>query len=389
MNKRRSILLIIGKVHSSSSQGIRYHNLMNNFGDDYEIKVLTLYPTLFLNKNFKSKSLKVTSLEKTFKWILNHVIERFLFPDKYIFKIRKYKALINNALLTKTYDYIILGLTPFSLYKLASFIKRATPDKYILCDLSDPFIKNAANNYWIPFWEYRINYFEKRALSYVNRLIVLNPVVKILYAKTYKSFNAQNIYVVEQGVPEKPFIKNNTEFVKNFDDKGVKLLYAGGMYTKLREPFELYKAIESIDNHELVLDIYGNIKPVFSSFSNKKIVYKGIIPQSRLFEEYLKCQILVFIDNAFGIQVPGKLFEIISQDKPVLFIYSNSDSPSLLYLKDSTNIFLVKNEATEIQLIIEKILNTDLNSFTGTIVSNYTWIKLADKYREIIEHLND
>jgi hypothetical protein len=94
----------------------------------------------------------------------------------------------------------------------------------------------------------------------------------------------------------------------------------------------------------------------------------------------------VFIDNSTGIQVPGKLFEIISQNKPVLFIYSNPDSPSLFYLKNSTNVFLVKNLAKEINLAVEKIVSMDLNSFKGTDVTQFTWDNLSLRYKEIIDN---
>jgi hypothetical protein len=382
VDKKREILFIIGKVHFASSQGTRYHALISNLQTTFEIRVLTLYPEIFNNLNYEKGNITLLNkyFRSVFKWLYSHFIEGFLFPDKYIFIIKKYKSLIDRAFLLKNYDYVILGLTPFSLYTLAPYIKIKHPGLSLICDLSDPFTDNAANKYWLPFWKYRVRKFEDNSLSFINKIIVLNPSIKALYVKTYKSLIAENIYVVEQGFNLReptispPFFKNK-----------IKLLYAGGLYSKFREPFELFKAIQGINNQKLELYLYGNIAAKFIPGNCSNIMYGGVLSQEDLFNKYNESQLLIFIDNNRGIQVPGKLFEVISQNKPVLFIYSNMSSPSMNYLKNSTNVFPVYNVASNIQSMIELILKKDLNSFAGTDVNNFTWERLSQKYLSIIE----
>jgi hypothetical protein len=73
-------------------------------------------------------------------------------------------------------------MTPFSFYVLAPYIRKAHPEISIICDLSDPFINNGANKYWLPFWKLKILKFEGKCLRGVNKLVVLNPVIKRMYA---------------------------------------------------------------------------------------------------------------------------------------------------------------------------------------------------------------
>jgi len=377
----------MGKVHFASSQGVRYHNLIKYMKNDFEVVVLSLYTEFFSQHDNIIKVLNGNRnvLKKLLKWVYKRSIEKYIFPDKFIFKIKQYEVLIKKALETGSYDYVIIGMTPFSLYKTASFIRSMDSKIKIVCDLSDPFTNNGIIKYWFPSWGKIVKAYEEKHLASVNAIVVLNPFIKSLYERSYETFSANDIYVIEQGLSSEFLKYSNLNKDFNDDTRKIKMLYAGGLYYKLREPFELYKAIENIQNNEISLDIYGNISTSLLPKNSRKIFYLGVLTQSQLIEKYMQSQLLIFIDNAFGYQVPGKLLEMISLKKPILFIYSNNNSPSLHYIKKSSNVFLVKNEAGVIQKEIIKILNTKSNSIEGTDVVEFTWNKLAKKYKVILE----
>jgi hypothetical protein len=54
------------------------------------------------------------------------------------------------------------------------------------------------------------------------------------------------------------------------------------------------------------------------------------------------------MDNDTGFQVPGKTFELLAFDKPILFIYMNEASDTLNYLKNEPGVFCCQNKAKAI-----------------------------------------
>jgi hypothetical protein len=83
------------------------------------------------------------------------------------------------------------------------------------------------------------------------------------------------------------------------------------------------------------------------------------------------------------LQVPGKLIEIMSFDKPILFIYQNDNSPSFNYIKDQPGIFITKNNVLEIKKTINLIIETKNKNWKRDI-RKYYWENLFKKYKNII-----
>src|SRR5690606_6134283 len=110
----------------------------------------------------------------------------------------------------------------------------------------------------------------------------------------------------------------------------VKLIYAGGLYKKFREAFELYESVQEFRGH-MQLDIFGNIPETLLP-NQDHCNYKGVINSQDLLNKYIESDCIIFIDNKSGYQVPGKVLEIQQFGIPILFIYSNENSPSLDYL---------------------------------------------------------
>ena len=131
--------------------------------------------------------------------------------------------------------------------------------------------------------------------------------------------------------------------------------------------------------------MYGNInKSLLPSSNTTKIEYKGQIDHEKLTQEYLNNDVLVFIDNDKGYQVPGKVLELLAMQKPVLFIYSNEKSPTLFYVKDSGFVIMVKNNVDNIIEGIIQIQNTDFSRVKSIDITQYYWGELNKKYLKII-----
>jgi len=386
--KKEKLLFICGKINPYSSQGVRYKNLIPGIQKDYEVILLSFTPfeiensiikyILFEKENLSlGKSLSIrTKILKFTKSQFNKKIHPLIFPDKYKFFLSKYQFKIDEIFSKEKISKVIIGVTPFSLLSLVPYIKNKYPEVELIVDLSDPFTFNAANEYSFFQSKKKIYLFEKRIIEKLDKLVVLNPQIQ----KLYKSeFSIDNVYVIEQGL--KP-LDSNIGLGYSLKHPISTLIYAGGLYKNFREAFELYKAVDSFKG-EIKLEIFGNIKSELLPHS-VNCSHKGIIDSNFLINEYKRFDGIVFIDNNSGYQVPGKILEIQEIGKPILFIYSNPDSPTFDYVFNK-NIIMVKNEMTSIieGLTKNKILN--MFSDKSAKLEEFYWDNLVKKYNELLD----
>jgi len=387
------LLFIYAKVHPHSAQGIRYTYFLKYFSKEFGIKQLTLSSKLLTEKESgKNQKLINNSAVSTFsqitfrifKNIFKQIVEPFLFPDKYIFYLKKYKKFIKIAFSKSNYNYVFLGMTPFSFYKLATFVRKQFPEVKIIADLSDPYSGNANKSLTFFYKSLLIHRFEQFHLKSVDKVIILNPVIQKFYQKTFPEF-LNRFEIIEQGL-SRDFTKNRLP-KPNLQKNSITLVYAGGFYRNFREPFELYKAINTAKT-ELRLRLFGNYRKIFHpNHRDKRLIYRGVIKQEELIKEYINADIIVFIDNFFGIQVPGKTLELMGMNKPILFIYENEDSPTLHYIGRYPKLIKVKNEASKILNEINRIPEMTFQENPNLHLNSFTWEELSKKYTNILKNV--
>lgn len=379
IDSQPKILLITSNVAATSAQGVRYINLFNFFKEEFSIYHL-VYEGSVLDNSF----VKIVKVKLVIDRILSPYITKafrklfrqLLFPDNYIALISLYKRELKKLQVLK-FDYVIIGMTPFSLIKLNPYIKELYPEAKLINDFSDPFSANSEFAKW-SFLRKKARNYERKYLPFADLQIVLNDRIKDYYVKNYRI----NVKTVEQGIN------------KIFSDKSVSieisgifnLIYAGNFYKGFRDPSQLFKAIKNI-SFPLKLTIYGG-KGVSNSKINayKSVLRLAYVSQKELHEAYLKSHLLIVIDNFFGIQVPGKTLECFAHSRPVLLIYNNLDSPTLEYTENTSGIFIVQNNSSLIKQKIEYIYENYLKIQKSCDPKQYFWETLSLKY---LNYLNE
>ena len=393
-----NILLITSKVDPNSPQGIRYRNflkylsLKNNItilslsdyveNQEINIKKIIIKPKIYIYDTFqKENSIKSFKLNLFFKSIFKKFIKPIIFPDKYIFFIGMYKRKIREIIKIEKINVIIIGFTPFSLYLLTKYIKKINKNIKVIIDFSDPFFMNGDLRLLSFYKKFCIYYFEKYYLQYCDKIVVLNPMIKNLYSQYYnQSIKKENIFVIEQGFSDdflklhKPIKRNNT----------LNLIYAGSLYFKLREPFELYEAVKEF-GIDIKLTIFGNInKALLPDLNDHRFEFHEKIHQEDLINIIQRFDLVIFIDNFYGYQVPGKLLELIALKIPVLFIYKNDNSPTFHYIKDYKGFIKVKNDKNQILKALKDFSQEKITLSYESNLINLTWENLAYNYNIII-----
>jgi len=246
---------------------------------------------------------------------------------------------------------------------LADIVKAKGNDAKLIFDIGDPFWGNSARKTGF-LMDILTKHYEKKYLSLADAIIVTNMETKTHYIETYgDTLEGKHIAIISQGADIQETYDGATTIVS---DECLRLVYAGQFYDKLREPFELFEAVNNYRTFPVVLDLYGPISSRFLvGYSDRDhhacINYKGVLPHNMMAQVYREASALVFIDNAYGVQMSGKLFELIAMKKPILFIYSNEHSLSLQIIRTYPGAIISRNSACEIMSTLSKLRSTSLH----------------------------
>jgi len=150
----------------------------------------------------------------------------------------------------------------------------------------------------------------------------------------------------------------------------LRILYSGSLYSCYRDLSEVQPALESL-NGEVILDVYTNsiCKP---KKTNNVFVY-DVVPHKQILQLYQEADILLFIDNSYGYQVPSKIFEILAQNKPILFVYDKRNCYFRNMLKGQQGIYFVENHKDLIKECLISLSNIEKIEVNYTIdLHNYS-----------------
>lgn len=290
----------------------------------------------FLNKEYNSVLNNRNIILRLISYFIN---ENSIFPDHWSIEHKKIIKEIKKEDLPNI-DYLFSSIKPFSNAILSNRLKKLEPFKNAtqILDIGDPFAHNAMSKIIKP----KDIEFEKGVLLQADHIIVTNTETKNHYINDFQISN-ESITVIPQGVDtnliDKQVRKTRTNNCR------IKAIYAGIFYKELRDPSNIIEVINK-NNQQLKVDFdfYGSNLPP-SKFYN----VKNRINQNDLIKKYLDSDILLFFDNAFGIQTPGKIYELLAIKKPILFIYSNENSPVLKLMKNYKHVIFVDNKVTPIK----------------------------------------
>lgn len=326
----------------------------------------------YLNKNNKWELIgnELKSKYSIIFKLWNFTLKKFnLALDTSFFLLPLYIHQIRKKLKSNDFDIVVIQTLPFSFYYLCPIIKKINPTIQIVVDMTDPLVINSGFGTMTKMQQMKLKKIELKWFSLIDYLIVLNNEIKTYYLSLLNP--PKNCIVLEQGI-DIDDIKFNSDILLG-NNNSIVFMYAGIFYKEIREPFALFDSFMQT-NKNIRLILYSEYK--FNSYflppKHQNIIANSKIPYLELMEEYKKCDVIVFIDNKNSYQIPGKLFEILALQKPILFIYNNNNSPSLHYVADEKGIFFSFNNIESIKSAINLILKEN-KWFYFRDIKKYKW----------------
>jgi hypothetical protein len=332
-----------------------------------------------MNKtNQASKAINTNRKNRMIKKVFQKCLSPFLIPDRMIDWVVPGYLMANRLMKNKRYDVIISSGPPFSSHIVGGLIASRTKIPWV-ADFGDPWSFNSEQHFrrkWRKKIEHRM---EQRLFRRMRRVIFTTKRTAERYSSIYPAFK-EKFSVIQQGA-------DASKYRRKVETKKNTLVYTGIFYKDIREPFELFAAMNTIDDYQLI--IVGNVDTdvldyVKRNHLEQKIRFMGYVSHEDSITWQLSSEYLVYIDNKNSTQLPGKLFEYLAAKKPILCVVQNNDSLLVELAKEYPQIVICQNNSTEIVNALEKLKTQDCGNN-----HNVDWSHRAHDLDALLKNLNE
>jgi glycosyltransferase involved in cell wall biosynthesis len=322
-----------------------------------------------------------------FRGLLKKIhINMLFFPDIFIVEYLKIKRHLFDLVGKIQPETVIISTAPFTLMLLAGPLKRRFPEIRVVVDTGDPFRGDSSSYSRRLLHRLFAGKLERKCLTSTDLLVVPTAILKKHYLNSYEGIIAERkVQIVEIGISD---IFNHIPNGRTDRNPPIRIVNAGRFYKSLRDPSELYRAVCQFPVGEVVLKVFGNIQDKYKPpASDPRFFTGGAISSEQLAHEYEQSDLVIFLDNARGVQVPGKLYELLSVNRPVLYIYRDSAAPSYDLVKGQDGVVMVQNNHRDIAAGITQIMKMEPGQKYSRGSDMYSYDSLAERYRALLEDL--
>jgi len=200
-----------------------------------------------------------------------------------------------------------------------------------VADYRDPFhYMNGSVGKWLDKFHKKI---DQTTLQNATHLTFATTGVKNLYVDKYKTLIDQKNTVIENGYDEANFekLKLLEDTSTPFDDNKFTLYYSGVLYPNGRDPVPVFEALAELKiqdqisekNFELIFQGAGDgsqFNDVITKLDIQNLVkFHNPVPFLNAINNMMNANALLLIqDKRFNKQIPGKVYEYLRTNKPML-----------------------------------------------------------------------
>jgi glycosyltransferase involved in cell wall biosynthesis len=342
---------------------------------------------------------RITSKNIFLGRVINLLINAFIPPDP----LHGWDSVVIERLKDypmESVDVIISSSGSYTAHIAASVLKSNSPKLKWLADYGDPWLlcPTWPGNSWI---HNKVNgKNERKALALADRVIWTTEETKKAYESAYPYYKDKFVTIP---CGYNPIEKNSIDIVNNSKDQQFFFSYIGTAYKMTRNIQPVIEAIISMNGSNDIdkgrAFIFKAVGPVSNKFvknipdhEKENIHFTGHVNYATSCVEISeKVDVLVFIGNRGGLQIPAKLYQYLHANKPILFCTQDESDPAYLLAKTYSGIVYSDNNIESLrQACVELVNNYDkyVIEASGRVSSeslkSYSWVNLAIKFAEQI-----
>lgn len=211
---------------------------------------------------------------------------------------------------------------------------------------------------------------EKRLLSKADKVVYVSPITNKNQKELYKESKDKMYFIPTPYVEEKKYqISANTK---------LHFLYTGDFNKKVRNIQPLVDYFDTVD-HRLTIVGTGEA----NNIRKENIKTSGRLNYSELSELEKEADVLIFLANKSGGQIPGKIFQYSGTNKPILFINDGENSELLEDIfKEYKRYIFVDNNIKNISEVVNNAVLEEKFNTEYQIVKDFSSLSVA---REIVD----
>lgn len=379
-------------ILKNSSAAIRNNSLVNGLCElGHEVDVLTvkwpdeLHSDYLLNEakgniisyelqNLQKVSkLKVSSLGKAssskiiskFKTLVKKLI---FFPDECyeLSKVVKYKDLL-------CYDNVITSSDHKSSHYVGLKLKTIKPTINWIQVWGDPWSSDVNT---LPILKGLYGVHEKSLLHAADKVIYISTATREFMVQKHPRLGNKLQYI-----PRGFFCRVETNTLNN---NPIKIVYTG-ILSFGRNIENLLSAISLNPNYNIEVHVYGDASNVAMSLTEKYKCLKVFpsVSQTELIKVYSDTSILLYLSNSrSSSQIPGKLYDYMGTNRPVLCLVHDTNDLISQFLKKHDRCFLCENTMSEILTNFDSI--TSLAEKIYPINEEYSPKSIAEQFNQFL-----
>ncbi|MGL5352215.1 MAG: glycosyltransferase [Clostridium sp.] len=348
-----------------------------------------IMPKKILGLKEENKNEKPSQLSKVKKYVKKLIAV----PDMYLYWAYKASKYGNKLMDREKFDVIFSMHEPPSSHICAYRIKKENKNVNWVTYWSDPWLKDSTRENSGLIRRKIEGYFEKNIISLSDKFVFVTEANREDYIKSYK-IEKDKTFTITRGYDNSIYREIEKEKTPNLiKEKSVNLVYAGEIFSKLRDINPFTKAINNIKQRDDLLYnklnvlFFGNIdnleaKEKLNSLEVTKISNR--IPYKEALRYMVHCDILIIFGNKNSKQIPAKIYDYFGCYAYVLVILGDENDPIISVVENLEKCAVVLNNEKDIEnAIIQLIEKVDCGKLIEPI-KEYEWKNISKKLNEIL-----
>ena len=348
------------------------------------------------NKNFEPGLIAKASSGSFLERISVFIRGNFFIPDARMFWIKPSSKFIKEYLNKNHIDAIISTGPPHTTHMIAMDVKKDIDIPWI-ADFRDPWTKiDFYKKLKLTKWADRKHReLESQVISKSDKVVT----VSWKWASDFKKEYERDVDVITNGYDEDDFKNIKIDLNNKFN-----ILHCGVMKEN-RNPFVLWEALNHICKinqnfaNSLSIDIVGNcddeiINSIKRNNLGDKLKMFPYVPHDEIINIMGSSQVLLLsierTNDSHGI-IPGKLYEYIASERPVLAIGPSDADSSKIIQETNSGEFFEFDDFEGVKNFIEKayknFLNGNLNVNSNNEIKKFSRKKLTGDFADLLNSL--
>ena len=315
-------------------------------------------------------------------------------PDMYFNWARRASKYGIELTEKEKFDVVFSMHEPPSSHICALKIKEKFPSIPWVTYWSDPWLKDSTReNISSARKKFEGNY-EKKIVKLSDRFIFVTKANRDDYIESY-NIPKEKTFIVTRGYDAKQYedILINSNPKKLNSDK-VNFVYAGEIFSKLRDVKPFIAALNEIKKNDLKLFnklnilFFGNIDDENIKLQLNEVENISVsprIPYNEALGYMLKSEVLLLFGNKNSKQIPAKIYDYFGANGFIFVILGDDNDPIKDVVLDKEKCIVVSNNTDDIIKGVYKIINFIDEGITHKAIDEYQWKYISEKLNNILK----